>query len=326
MTRRMVAVWPLIADRICTISSCHLTALERHLAVSLRPPFGSLGISSKEYTYGMMAGRTTRSSHALLAIAATLTLPACSVLFDATGNQAVNDASIDADAELSEAALRGNFVELNFNLSSARDTSPRSLPIDEVNVDYGEGVYGNALYSYTFLNNPHLVLGGSETFPSENYTVEMWIWRVGFHEMLLWGDDPTGGYPVNQFLLPETSDVQSGLRLMSSNDCMTFYLVGAGDQRPSREIWTHVALTKTATTLRFYLDGELAVMGELTGNRCQENRTWHVGGTSSGQYFEGRLDEFKLSDYAKTEQEIQASMCFDSETETLDEACLMGFP
>lgn len=76
---------------------------------------------------------------------------------------------------------------------------------------------------------------------------------------------------------------------------------------------THVAVAWDRTDVRFYVDGVLAATEPLVAEGCELGRSILVGrAVGGGRRLSGFIDELKVSDYAKSADEIVASMSFDS--------------
>lgn len=76
--------------------------------------------------------------------------------------------------------------------------------------------------------------------------------------------------------------------------------------------WIHVAVTWDGENARFYRNGVVAYGMPLPATPCPMNRPLTLGSTGSALLpFEGRLDEVKISNYVKTEEEITASQAHD---------------
>jgi len=77
--------------------------------------------------------------------------------------------------------------------------------------------------------------------------------------------------------------------------------------------WAHVAVTYDGKEIKFYIDGKQDTeVIKATGTiRSNAGFGVHIGGEQDGccpRYFQGIIDEVKISDFAKTAAEIQESM------------------
>ena len=91
--------------------------------------------------------------------------------------------------------------------------------------------------------------------------------------------------------------------------------------------WVHFAMTYDQTALTLYVNGTYAagVQGarKMAGGMLATARTaLTIGGNPRGAYFNGYLDEFRLWNVARTQEEIMANM---NQPLVGDEAGLVGY-
>ena len=73
--------------------------------------------------------------------------------------------------------------------------------------------------------------------------------------------------------------------------------------------WTHLAVTYNGATLSLYVNGVLASSQARTGNIATSTNPLSIGGDSIyGQYFQGRIDDVRVYNTARTQPQIQADM------------------
>ena len=77
--------------------------------------------------------------------------------------------------------------------------------------------------------------------------------------------------------------------------------------------WTHVAVTWDGKQIYFYINGELAggPIQQTGVGTSRPDKSLKIGGENNAccpRFFVGKLDELQLSNYAKTQAEIQAGM------------------
>jgi len=74
--------------------------------------------------------------------------------------------------------------------------------------------------------------------------------------------------------------------------------------------WTHVATTYDGTTQRIYVNGTLVASRAQSGAIAVGNQPLRIGGNASfaGEFFQGLIDEVRVYNRARTEQQIQADM------------------
>lgn len=81
--------------------------------------------------------------------------------------------------------------------------------------------------------------------------------------------------------------------------------------------WTHLAVTWDRQTARFYSNGVLSCTEDLAASPVAATSRWELGRLSAD------LDELKVSDWIKTEEDILQSMNFDSSS--VRDLCGDGF-
>ena len=85
------------------------------------------------------------------------------------------------------------------------------------------------------------------------------------------------------------------------------------DGKVKKNEWTHVAVTYDGKEIKFYINGQqdkevIKATGQI---RTNPGMGVHIGGEQDGccpRYFQGIIDEVKISNFAKTQAEIQVSM------------------
>ena len=90
-----------------------------------------------------------------------------------------------------------------------------------------------------------------------------------------------------------------------------FYRSGAGFAEANAPLvarhWTHVAVSYDGTTASFYINGE-AAGSQTVGFSTVKDNDLHVGGTASGNFLDGSLDEVRLWSVARTQQQIRDNL------------------
>ena len=107
---------------------------------------------------------------------------------------------------------------------------------------------------------------------------------------------------------PEIRIYLSGNSIFASgydNSTYQFYMGGTCDD-PSKG-WHHVALTLKPNEVSFYIDGKLFVMDPLatfTHSSSSQHRLGYYSSVGGSSYFNGLIDEVKISNIARTHEEI----------------------
>ncbi|MBE0638302.1 MAG: choice-of-anchor D domain-containing protein, partial [Bacteroidales bacterium] len=75
-------------------------------------------------------------------------------------------------------------------------------------------------------------------------------------------------------------------------------------------VWHHVAATYDGSLIRLYINGDEVINLPASGNLRQNNQPVKIGSwhSADANYFNGNLDEIRLWNYARTEEEIQTGM------------------
>ena len=85
------------------------------------------------------------------------------------------------------------------------------------------------------------------------------------------------------------------------------------DGRVNENEWSHVAVTYDGKEIKFYINGKEDSKVIKAKGQIRSQASWgvHLGGERDGccpRYFQGTIDEIKISNYAKTRDEILKSM------------------
>jgi hypothetical protein len=125
------------------------------------------------------------------------------------------------------------------------------------------------------------------------YTVEMWLWN-GL---------PVEARAVTGWLYSHGGESLGlgGGRLFYSNGATTELRGGA--EIPLKT-WVHVALVRNASQVRVYLNGELAISGEVGPPAAGTGRMYLGGKPDAAESFEGKLDEMAIYPRAVDAREI----------------------
>jgi len=161
-------------------------------------------------------------------------------------------------------------------------------------------------------NNDWVKIDEIPAYNTVNYTIELWYYMI------------SGSTPSNPDQKIVYKEGQFYIKLVSSND-ISFLVAGVGEfrtlQPPSGlRRWTHIALSvrnfpaQFQTEVRFYVDGRLTAISGPGGPACTIGLALNCSGTpltasnnialgsqdGSQNFFNGRLDEFRFSNTART--------------------------
>jgi hypothetical protein len=248
-------------------------------------------------------------------------LSGCSLLFevpadDVGGSDAAprrGDSAQGQDAaDPSTLHLRGNLLELSFTGGAILDTSGQGLlvspaggPVTEAGY-FGEGIRFLGTSAHSRLN----VTYAPQLSELSGLTVEAWVNfessnQLGpvFGNLNSAASDPvehavginTQGFPTYRSRQGESS---------------SFDLATAGQALPLGD-WAHLAVTVDYPTVSFYIDGALITQDNTFSTPpAPAVRDYNIGSFGGSGEFGGLMDEIKVSDYAKTRAQIEASMTY----------------
>lgn len=132
---------------------------------------------------------------------------------------------------------------------------------------------------------------------NSNYTIEAWIKpsSIAARGIVGWGN--WGEYnQTNAFRLTNTGLVN----YWWSNDLDVTYAF-------TLNTWYHVACSYDGTTRKIYVDGVVVGQDTPTGHNVPNANNFRIGSTSSGEYFNGGIDEVRIWNVARTPEQIFGS-------------------
>ncbi|HNP54111.1 MAG TPA: hypothetical protein PKK69_05825, partial [Ferruginibacter sp.] len=142
---------------------------------------------------------------------------------------------------------------------------------------------------------------------TSGYTLEAWINKreLGDERIV---DKMNAGFADGPF----TFDTDNGLRLLGGSSAGLFQ-VTTGTALPLNT-WTHVAATVdvAAGQIKLYVNGNLAASSTISGSILNNELPVRIGspgggGANSGT-FNGRIDEVRIWNYARSQADIQSNM------------------
>ncbi len=154
-----------------------------------------------------------------------------------------------------------------------------------------------------------VVLGNSSIFNSDSLTIEAWInasqWKAQQWQGTIVGKDEGN---------------QSGFVLRCGNNGSLSFTIGTGTGWPEvvstpkmqANVWHHVAAVLSNDSMFIYIDGNLEGINP-NGAIAHSTVDLHVGESSgfAGRVFDGRIDEVRIWNTARTQAEIQANDTVD---------------
>jgi glucose/arabinose dehydrogenase/chitodextrinase len=164
------------------------------------------------------------------------------------------------------------------------------------------GRYGNALVfngtsaRVTVPDSPSLRL-------TTGMTLEAWVYAQtvngGWRDVVYKGND-------NYYLEATSRPVgrPAGGAVVNGQHAEVF-----GTANVAANTWTHLAVTYNGSTVRLYVNGTLASSLDRAGSILTSSNPLSIGSDAIyGQYFNGRIDEVRVYNVARTQAQIQADM------------------
>ena len=160
------------------------------------------------------------------------------------------------------------------------------------------GRFGNCLV-FDRLESDYAVGGGSNTFPTNEVTVELW-----YRTTLLSGFPFNAGFINCQiaFSGPPPSPIYFAIgdgmnwEFCTISDPTVLAVISDGN-------WHYLAGTYDGAMMRFYVDGAEEATLPATSVLASPS-AYHVGGRPSNTFIDGSIDEVRLSDIARSATEI----------------------
>lgn len=176
-----------------------------------------------------------------------------------------------------------------------------------------DGRYGAAWTMSGGATRPHTARDGALGPGADGLTIEAFVWlETGSQVASIASDyDPAADPPVTFDLQVDNESRMA----FATDDLGTENVIFSTELVIPIQTWTHLAVSWDRTTVAFYVDGALvsALPFARTPNAVVDDRFVHFGGRSGGTLLlDGGLDEIKISSYAKSADQIAASMDLDS--------------
>lgn len=256
-----------------------------------------------------------------LLLASSLVWSGCTILFDGPppsvlssdgGGENDGDITVSPDAG-STLHLHGNLLELSFSNGLTTDSSGNARTVSPTgDATLEAGYFGQGI---RFDNSPTKSLLTVSHAPDmsnlEGLTVEAWV-KFETSEQLgpIFGNlNSAANDPVEHAVGISTSGKPT--YRTRDGDSSSFRFVECSVALPVGD-WAHVAVTVAYPTVSFYINAELInADASFAMPPAATTRDYSIGSFPGSGQFVGVMDEIKVSDYAKTLPQIEASMIFD---------------
>ena len=137
----------------------------------------------------------------------------------------------------------------------------------------------------------------------EGLTVEMWLYLEAWSTA-----GGTGATKETTYKVGPRSDKKVLIRMTTDKHAWGAAVAAGKTDMPLKK-WTHIAGTYDAKSgdAKIYIDGVLDGEGKIGGNITPNDDVLWLG-RGAGPFLEGRMDEVRISNIARSEQEIQELM------------------
>jgi uncharacterized protein (TIGR02145 family) len=166
-------------------------------------------------------------------------------------------------------------------------------------------------FALSFDGSDDFVKTGGITYPSDDLTIEAWIYPTnlsGYQEIVFFYSDTDGV----QFRLQDDGSL---IYLESANNGFEYVVSPAGKIETNE--WAHVAITKAGDLCTLYING--LPSGANHFDRNPDPDTLSIGARSKymDRFFEGYLDDIRIWTIARSQADIYANMTsYPNGTET----------
>lgn len=137
----------------------------------------------------------------------------------------------------------------------------------------------------------------------EGLTVEMWLYLEAWSTA-----GGTGATKETTYKVGPRSDKKVLIRMTTDKHAWGAAVAAGKTDMPLKK-WTHIAGTYDAKSgdAKIYIDGVLDGEGKIGGNITPNDDVLWLG-RGAGPFLQGRMDEVRISNVARSEQEIQELM------------------
>ncbi|HEY2987082.1 MAG TPA: LamG-like jellyroll fold domain-containing protein, partial [Candidatus Binatia bacterium] len=171
-----------------------------------------------------------------------------------------------------------------------------------------KGKFGKAL-SFSGKNSLVSIAANPDLDLTNGMTLEAWVFPKSKNGAGMWRnviakERPGGGV----YNLYSHNDTSFPTLVIVPNSTNTPVDVRGSAQLP-RNVWSHLAATYDGSTLRLYINGNLAGSRALSDTVSTSTNPLRIGGdTLTKRFFQGLIDEVRIYDRALSQSEIQSDM------------------
>jgi hypothetical protein len=167
------------------------------------------------------------------------------------------------------------------------------------------GRFGGAL-SFDGVNDAVSVPDSATLDLSQGMTIEAWVYptSVAGFRTVAFKENRMAGHQAYSLYAPGSSS-RSATELATGS---TYTTLSASPALPLNT-WTHIAATFDGSTMRIFQNGSQVGSKALTGSLVNTNDPLKFGGNAVwSEWFQGRLDEIRVWNVARTQSQITSDM------------------
>ncbi len=140
---------------------------------------------------------------------------------------------------------------------------------------------------------------------SSDWTIEAWVWQettnANLHMISKWGMAPEASYEL---------EADNGFLRLGTNNGVNSTTVLVAPTAMPLQAWTHVAATFSGGMAHLFVNGTEVTQGPMDepANSAKPLSLGREGPPLNSRYFDGRLDEIRIWNVARTQSQIMSTM------------------
>jgi len=264
------------------------------------------------YSGATVVGTTSQTSYTVTGLQCDTSYTIGLTAVDAAGNESYRPEATGTTrtaACSSPAPSTGLVGAWSFNETSGATVSDKSGKANTGTLSGATrttaGKFGGAL-SFDGIDDAVSVPDSASLDLTNGMTIEAWVYPTsvtGFRTVAF-KENRVAGHQAYSLYGPGTSS-RSATELATGSTYTTL----SSSQSLPLNAWTHIAATFDGTTMRIYQNGTLAGSKPLTGTLVSTSDPLKLGGNAVwSEWFQGRLDEIRVWNAARTQSQIAGDM------------------
>jgi len=140
---------------------------------------------------------------------------------------------------------------------------------------------------------------------SSDWTIEAWVWQettsANLHIISKWGTAPEASYEL---------EADNGVLRLGTNNGVNSTTVLVAPTAMPVQAWTHAAATFSGGIAHLFVNGTEVTQGPMDepANSAKPLSLGREGPPLASRYFDGRLDEIRIWNVARTQSQIMSTM------------------